>query len=154
MDLRSNSHLVPQHCDCPRHCSCHHPCFWVWDQWRGLPYLQVANSTSNEEGSSGDVALIRCGFAALSYKTDTQPYHWIKWRIAKWIAANCLPYKIVETTTFRVMTRNLDPKCPDFGRKAITSQVGHCPKDCLVLPTFLNMFFSHHSSSIIMHSKV
>ena len=38
--------------------------------------------------------------------------------------------------------RSLDPKCPEFGRKAITSQVGHCPEYYSVLPAFLNMFFS------------
>ena len=90
---------------------------------------------------AGDVALMRHTFAAPSYGTDTQPHHWIKRTIAKWIAVDCLPYRIVETAAFKVMTRNLDPKCPDFGRKAITSQVGHCHEYCSVLPEFLNMLF-------------
>ena len=102
----------------------------------------------------GDAALMRCTFAAPSSGTDMQPYHRIKQTIAKWIVADCLPYRIVETAALRAMTRNLDPKCPDFGRKAITSQVGHCLEYCLVLPALLNMFFSHHCSSISMHSKV
>ena len=91
--------------------------------------------------AAGDAALIQCTFAAPSYGTDTQPYHRIKQTIAKSITADCLPYRIVETTTFKAMMRKLDPKCPDFSKKAITSQVGHCPKYCSILPTFLNMFF-------------
>ena len=93
-------------------------------------------------------------FAAPSYGTDTQPYHQIKQTIAKWIAKDCLLYRVVETATFRAMTRNLDPKCPNFLKKAITSQVGHCHEYCSVFPAFLTMFFSHHCSSISMHSKV
>ena len=52
-----------------------------------------------------------------------QPFHWIKQTIAKCIAAEYLLYKTIETRAFRAMTRSLDPKCPDFGRKAMTSQV-------------------------------
>ena len=70
-----------------------------------------------------------------------QPYHQIKRIIAKWIATDCLLYKIVETRTFRAMTRNLDPKCPDFGRKAITAQVGHCHEYCSVFAIIFYMFF-------------
>ena len=68
-----------------------------------------------------DAPLMRCTFATPSYETYTQPFHRIKRTIAKWIAVNCLPYRIVEMRTFRAMTRSLDPKCPDFGRKAMTS---------------------------------
>ena len=67
---------------------------------------------------------------------------------------DCLPYKTVETATFRAMTRNLDPKTPDFGKKAITSQVGHDHEYCSVLPAFFNMVFSYHCSRISLHSKV
>ena len=42
---------------------------------------------------------------------------------------------------FRAMTRSLDPKCPDFGRKAMTSQVRRCPEYCSVLAIVFNMFF-------------
>ena len=55
-----------------------------------------------------------------------QPYHQIKQIIVNWIAEDCLIYRTVKTHTSRAMTRSLDPKCPNFGRKAITSQVGHC----------------------------
>ena len=91
--------------------------------------------------AAGDAALMRHTFVAPSYGTNTQLYHRIKRAIAKWIAADCLPYRTVETAAFRVMERNLDPKCPNFGRKAITSQVGYCPEYCSVLPAFLKMFF-------------
>ena len=69
----------------------------------------------------GHAALMQRTFIAPSYGTDMQPYHQINQTIVKWIAADCLPYRTVETAAFRAMTRNLDPKCPDFGRKAITS---------------------------------
>ena len=88
-----------------------------------------------------DAALMRRTFAAPSYGIDTQLHHQIKRTIAKWIVADCLPHRTVETTTFKAMTRNLDPKCPDFGKKAITSQVGHYHEYCSVFPAFLNMFF-------------
>ena len=107
-----------------------------------------------KKGAAGDASLMRRTFVAPSYGTDMQPYHRIKRTIAKWIAADCLLYRTVETAAFRAMTRSLDPKCPDFGRKAITSQVGHSHEYYSVLPEFLNMFFSHHCSSITMHRKV
>ena len=91
--------------------------------------------------AGGDAALMRRTFAAPSYGTDTQPFHQIKRTIAKWIAPDCLPYRTVETHTFRAMTRSLDPKCPDFGRKAMTSQVRRYPEYCSVLAIVFNMFF-------------
>ena len=48
-----------------------------------------------------DAALMRHTFAAPSYGTDTQPFHRIKRTIAKWIAADCLPYRTVETRDVR-----------------------------------------------------
>ena len=75
----------------------------------------------------GDAALMRRTFVAPSYVTDMQPFHRIKRTIPKWIAADCLPYRTVETRAFRALTRSLDPKCPDFGRKAMTSQVRRYP---------------------------
>ena len=91
--------------------------------------------------ADGDAALMRRTFAAPSYRTDTQPFHRIKRTIAKWIAADCLLYRIVETRTFRAMTRSLDPKCPNFGRKAMTSQMRRYPQYCSVLAIVFNMFF-------------
>ena len=73
----------------------------------------------------GDAALMRRTFAAPSYGPDTAAYHRLQRTIAKWIAADCLPYRTVETPAFRAMVKSLDPKCPDFGRKAITAQVRH-----------------------------
>ena len=106
-----------------------------------FPIHKLLTPPPAKKEAAGDAALMRRTFAALSYGTDTQPYHWIKRTIAKWIAADCLPYRIVETAAFKAMTRNLNPKCSDFGRKAITSQVGHCHEYCSVLLAFLNMFF-------------
>ena len=57
------------------------------------------------------------------------------------IVDDCLPYRAVETRTVRAMTRSLDPKCPDFGRKAIISKVRRCPENCSVLAIVFNMFF-------------
>ena len=91
--------------------------------------------------AAGDAALMRCTFAAPSYGIDMQPFHRIKQTIAKWIAVDCLTYRIVETRTFRAMTKSLDPKCPEFGRKAMTSQVRHYPEYYSVLAIIFNMFF-------------
>ena len=90
---------------------------------------------------AGDAALMRRTFAAPSYGTNTQPFHRIKQTIAKWIAVDCLPYRTVETAVFRAMTRSLDPKCPDFGRKAMTSQVRRYPQYYSVFAIVFNMFF-------------
>ena len=73
----------------------------------------------------GDVALMRRTFAAPSYGADTAAYQRLWRSVAKWIVADCLPYRIVETRTFRAMVKSLDPKCPKFGRKALTAQVRH-----------------------------
>ena len=88
-----------------------------------FPIHKLPTPPPVKKEAAGDAALMRRTFAAPSYGTDTQPYHWIKRTIVKWIAADCLPYRTVETAAFKAMTRNLDPKCPDFGRKAITSQL-------------------------------
>ena len=92
-----------------------------------FPIHKLPNPPAMKKELANDVALMERAFGAPSYRTDTQPYHRMKWTIVKWIAADCLPYGIVETHTFRAMTRILDLKCPKFGRKAITAQVGHYP---------------------------
>ena len=61
-----------------------------------------------------------------SYGVDSATYHRVRRSIGKWIAADCLPYLMVQTTAFRAMTRSLDPKCPNFGRKGITAGGGIC----------------------------
>ena len=86
-----------------------------------FPIHKLPTPAPMKKEAAGDAAFMRCKLAGPSYGTDTQPFHRIKRTIAKWIAADCLPYKIVETAVFKAMTRNMDPKCPDFGRKAITS---------------------------------
>ena len=86
-----------------------------------FPINKLLDPPQVKKEAAGDAALMRHTFATPSYGTDTQPFHRIKRTIAKWIAADCLPYKTVETRAFRAMTRSLDPKCPDFGRKAMTS---------------------------------
>ena len=106
-----------------------------------FPIHKLPTPPPVKKEATGDVALMRCTFATPSYGTDTQPFHRIKRTIAKWIAADCLPYRTVETATFKAMTRSLDPKCPDFGRKAMTSQVRRCPEYCSVLAIVFNMFF-------------
>ena len=55
--------------------------------------------------AAGDAALMQCTFAAPSYGPDTRPYNRINRTIVKWIAADCLPYKIVETRALRAMSR-------------------------------------------------
>ena len=89
----------------------------------------------------GDVALMRCTFAAPSYGADTAAYHRLRRSVAKWIAANCLPYRTVEMRTFRAMVKSLDPKCPEFGRKALTAHVRHRPWYCFFHISFIFYFF-------------
>ena len=90
----------------------------------------------------GKFALMQRTFVAPFYEPGTQPYNQIKRTIAKWIAVDCLLYRTMEMRTFRAMMRSLDLKWPNFRRKAITSQVGHCPEYCSVLSAFFNMSFS------------
>ena len=86
-----------------------------------FPIHKLPTPLAVKKQPSSDVPLLRCTFAAPSYRTNTQPYHWIKQTIAKSIAPDCLPYRIVEMRAFRAMTRSLDLKCPDFSRKTTTS---------------------------------
>ena len=118
-----------------------------------FPIHKLPTPPQVKREAAGDAALMRRTFAAPSYGTDTQPYHWIKQTIVKWIAADCLPYRTVETATFRVMTRNLDPKCPNFGRKALPPRWDTTTSTVQHFQDFLTCFF-HHCSSISMHRKV
>ena len=93
-----------------------------------FPIHKLLDPPPVKKEAAGDAALMQRTFAAPSYGTDTQPFHRIKRTIAKWIAVDCLLYRIVETHVFRAMTRSLDLKCPDFGRKAMTLQVRRCPE--------------------------
>ena len=70
-----------------------------------FPLHKLPTLPATKKEPAGNVGLMRCTFAAPSYGTDTQPFLRIKWTIAKWIAADCLPYRTVETHAFRAMTR-------------------------------------------------
>ena len=106
-----------------------------------FPIHKLPTPLTVKKEPAGDIALMRCTFAIPFYGTNTQPYHRIMRTIAKWITMNCLPYRIVETHAFRAMTRSLDLKCSDFGRKAITSQMGQYPEYCLVFAAVLTCSF-------------
>ena len=95
-----------------------------------FPLHKLPTLPTMKKELASNVGLMRCTFATPFYGTNTQPFHRIKQTIAKWIAADCLPHRTVETCVFRAMTRSLDLKCPDFDRKAMTSQVRHCPECC------------------------
>ena len=43
-----------------------------------FPIHKLATPLAMKKEPTSDVALIQCNFAAPSYRTDTQPYHWIK----------------------------------------------------------------------------
>ena len=86
-----------------------------------FPLYKLPTPPATKKEPAGDVGLMRRTFAVPSYGTATQLFHWIKRTIVKCIAADCLPYRIVETHAFRAITRSLDPKCPDLGRKAMIS---------------------------------
>ena len=89
----------------------------------GEPFAlhKLPTPPSAKKEPASDVGLMRRTFVAPFYGTDTQSLHQIKRKTAKWIVADCIPYRTVETHTIRVMTWSLDPKCPDFGREAMTS---------------------------------
>ena len=108
---------------------------------KAFPIHKLPAPPPVKKEAARDAALMRHTFAAPSYRTDTQPFHRIKRTIAKWIAADCLPYRTIEMHAFTAMTRSLDPKCPDFSTKAMTSQVRRCPQYCSVLTIVFNMFF-------------
>ena len=90
-----------------------------------LPIHKLLASPPVKKEPLGDVDLMQHAFAAPSCRTDTQAYHRINCTIAKWIAADCLPYRTIETCAFMKMMRSLDPKCPNFYRNTLTSQVRH-----------------------------
>ena len=122
-----------------------------------FPIHKLPTPPAVKKEAVGDAALMRLTFTALSYGPDMRPYNRIKQTIAQWIATNCHNHNnrqmyaritlaedriafhtrhtmsrwryqdTVEIHAFRARTRSLDQNCPDFGRKAITSQVGHGP---------------------------
>lgn len=71
----------------------------------------------------GDVRTLQRFVTSPSYGTDTGAYKRLRRSIATWVAADCLPYRTVETPAFRAMARSLDPKCPEYGRKGLTAEV-------------------------------
>ena len=85
-----------------------------------FPIHKLPTPSAVKKEPPGDVGIMRHTFAAPSYKPDMQLYHRIMLTFAKWIAADCLLYITADICTFRAMTRSLDPKCPDFDKKAIT----------------------------------
>ena len=62
-----------------------------------LPIHKLPTPPPVKKEAARDAALMRCTFVAPSYRTDTQLYYQIKRTIAKWIVADWLPYRIVET---------------------------------------------------------
>ena len=98
-----------------------------------FPLHMFPNPTAIKKGAPGDVQLMERFVKSPSYGVDSAAYHRLRRSIGKWIAADCLPYRTVQTTAFRAMTRSLDPKCPDFGRKGITTEVGNLLCRCCFL---------------------
>lgn len=98
-----------------------------------FPIHMLPNPTAIKKGAPGDVQLMERFVKSPSYGVDSAAYHRLRRSIGKWIAADCLPYRTVQTTAFRAMTRSLDPKCPDFGRKGITTEVGNLLCRCCFL---------------------
>ena len=90
-----------------------------------FPIHMLPTPTAIKKDAPGDVQLMKHFVKSPSYGVDSAAYHRVRRSIGKWIAADCLPYRTVQTTAFRAMTRSLDPKCPDFGRKGITAEVGN-----------------------------
>ena len=64
------------------------------------------------------------------YKTGGQAYKRLRKAVASWVARDCMPMSAVETDAFRAMTREFDPRCPNFGRKAMAAEVSCYPVWC------------------------
>ena len=62
-------------------------------------------------------------FKVPSYNATSEQAKRIKRAMARWIAADGIQLRVVETPAFREFTKVLDGKCPDVGRKAITNQI-------------------------------
>ena len=90
-----------------------------------FPIDMLPTPTTIKKDAPGDIQLMKHFVKSPSYGFDSVAYHRVRRSIGEWIAADCLPYCTVQTTAFRAMTRSLDPKCPDFGRKGITAEVGN-----------------------------
>ena len=60
-----------------------------------FPLYKLPTPPPTKKEPAGDVGLMRRTFAALSYGTNTQPFHRIKRTITERIAADCLPYRLV-----------------------------------------------------------
>lgn len=92
----------------------------------GEPFpLHKLPSAPSTKPCGGDVRTLQRFVSSPSYGHDTAAYHRLRRSIGTWIAADCMPYRTVETAAFRAMSKSLDPKCPEFGRKGLTTEVRH-----------------------------
>ena len=62
-----------------------------------------------KEDAPADVQLMEHFVKSPSYGVDSAAYHRVMTSIGKWIAADCLPYRTVQTMTFRAMTKSFNP---------------------------------------------
>ena len=88
-----------------------------------FPIHMLPSPTDIKKEAPGDMQLTEHLVKSPSYGVDSTAYHRVRRSIGKWIAANGLLYRKLQTTAFRAMTRSLDPKFPDFWRKGITAEV-------------------------------
>ena len=98
-----------------------------------FPIHMLPSPIAIKKDDLGDVQLMEHFVKSPSYGVDSAAYLRVRRSIGKWIAADCLPYRTVQTMSFRFMTRSLDPKSPDFGRKVITAEVGNLLCKCCFL---------------------
>ena len=80
-----------------------------------FPLHMLPSPTANKKDAPGAVQLMEHFVKTPSYRVDNVAYHRVRRSIGKWAVTDCLPYRTVQTTAFRAMTRSLDPKCSDFG---------------------------------------
>ena len=109
------------------------------------PLHMLPSPTPNKKDAPSDVQLMENCVKSPSYGIDSVAYHPVRKSIGKWVATNCLPYYMVQTTAFKAMTRSLDPKFSDCGRKGITIEVVDLLCRCyfLVSSCVVLVSFSH-----------
>ena len=101
-----------------------------------FPIHILPTPTAIKKDAPGDVQLMEHFVKSPSCGVDSATYHRVRRSIGKWIAADCLSYRTVQTTAFRAMTRKLGSQVPRLWEEG-----DHCKGGKFALQVLLPSFF-------------
>ena len=97
-------------------------------------------STSGAGALSQQVAMMHRFVRPKEFTRNTVAWKRVVTAVTKWIAADSLPFSVVESEAFREFARHLEPRFPAFTRKAVVSEVRHCASHIMLFPSLAFLF--------------